>query len=178
MIEKMISRKLMYKGSIVSFYRDDVKIGEKITQRDVCVLNDKDATIQAFCYDNEHNIYMVSQYRHVKQKISTSCVGGYVEKDEPIEKALIREVQEELGAKVLSHKKIFSLNPLVAYTYEQTHYYLVEIDSKQTSQNLDEFEDLWIEKKTLTEFLQYANSKECNSLNVKIFANYIQLFGL
>lgn len=178
MIEKKINRKLMYRGSMVTFYRDEVLINNKTTYRDVCVLNSMDGTIQAFCYDKYKNVYLVQQYRHVKKSLSKSCVGGYIEKNESVELALIREIKEELGAKVVSYKKLFSLNPLVAYSYEQTHYYCVEISPDLKYQNLDEFEDISILKITLAEFHAYASSTDCSSANVKIFSNYLKLNNL
>lgn len=175
MRETKVSRKLMYEGSIVNFYRDEVLLEDnRLTQRDVINFKYFDGAIQAICIDEDDNVVMVKQFRHVANKYTISCVGGYIERNEDPVEAMKREVSEEIGAKIISFEKIGSLFPLVAYSYEQSHYFIVRIENKLSKQNLDEFENIEVVKMSFDDVYNYANSLECKSLNLKFITNFVK----
>lgn len=176
MKEIKIKSKLMFKGSIVSFYRDDVKLEDnRLTKRDVIKYNNFSGSVCALCLNSKNEIICVKQYRHVKKELSLSCVSGYIEKNENPIDAIKREIKEEIGGEVIEIEQIFQHYPLVAYSYEKVYCYVAKIKDNLTKQNLDENENIEIVKLSMDEFIKYANSLNCTSLNFKIFANYLNL---
>lgn len=174
MKEIKIASKLMYCGSLVSFYRDDVMVENKgQTKRDVIKQNHFAGAICALCIDEDNNVICVKQYRYTKKTHSISCVSGYIEKNELPHKAMMREVSEEIGGDIIEYKKITTIWPLIAYSYEQTHCYFVKIKNQLNQQKLDHLENITIVKMTIAELYEYANSSQVTSLNFKLMANFL-----
>lgn len=87
--------------------------------------------------ENNNQILMVKQWRHGEKSLSIEFPGGVIEKGEAPEKAALRELEEETGAKPGKLIKLGSVNPNPALFSNHFHVYLAQDLTFTGKQNLD-----------------------------------------
>lgn len=98
----------------------------------------------AVAITEDGDFVLVKQYRHPIGKMSLELPGGFVDPNEPIEKAITRELLEETGytfSNVICLGKTYS-NPGVLNNV--THLFLATGGVKTASQSLDDDEEIEI----------------------------------
>ena len=171
------NRTLMHKGSILTFYRDDVQLEDgRFTQRDVIKFNNFEGAVHCLCVDEDENIIFTKQRRFNNENtISISTVGGFIEKGEDAVSAMKREVLEETGYDIISYEQVFDIMPLVAYSYERSYLFIVKVKYTGRKQNLDEFEQLSIDRLSVDDFYNLTKTNQCSSMNAKLLINRYRL---
>jgi ADP-ribose pyrophosphatase len=100
---------------------------------------------------NENKIVMVSQYRHPISQYTLELPGGFIEKNEPKEQAIARELLEETG---FSFSEIMYLGKTYAnpgVLNNATHLFLAKDGVKNGTQHLDDNEEITIVLKSIEE---------------------------
>ncbi|HEX2682837.1 MAG TPA: NUDIX hydrolase, partial [Ferruginibacter sp.] len=102
-------------------------------------------TVCAMAITENDEVIMVKQYRHPIGETILEIPGGFIDKNEPVEKAVARELLEETGYE-FSHFQFLArvaANPGVLSNY--TVLYLATGGRKVSSQKLDTNEEIEIQ---------------------------------
>ena len=136
--EKKINSKQIFDGVVVKLFVDDIELPNgKPSKREVvrhpgavCVLP----------IDDYGNAIMVKQFRYPFSDVLLEVPAGKLEKDEDPYDAVIRELEEETGAKAKTVEYIGSMYTTVAFTDEKIYMYLATgITFKEAHPDEDEF---------------------------------------
>ena len=153
---KRLNRELVYKGSIIDFYKDTVLVPNgNVVKWDY--IHHKGAAAVVAVNDNGE-LLMVRQYRNALDRYTLEIpAGGLNDKDEPTLDAARRELEEETGYFTENLELLITIRTTVAFCNEKIDIYLAK-DLKPTSQNLDEDEFISIESYRLDDLLQMIYS--------------------
>lgn len=148
---KKLEHNLVYKGSIVDFYKDKMQLpNQHVVDWDYIHHKGAAAIIPI---DENDEILMVRQYR-----IGTECelleipAGALNPGEDPFESAL-REMEEETGYVSSNVKHLIDVYAAPAYTSECVSIYYAK-DLQKTRQNFDEDEFIVLERYPLDELIQ------------------------
>lgn len=123
-------------------------------------------TVCAVAITEEGEVLMVRQYRHPIREVILEIPGGFIDKGETPEEAMLRELKEETGYEFSSIKNVgkVAANPGVLDNFT---YLFVAHGGKETSaQSLDANEELEVEKISLQELKElFLNNKIVQSLH-------------
>lgn len=138
-----LSRNLKYKGNIVNFYEDEIKLPSgKVVHYDFIAHNGAAAVVPVM---PDGRILMVKQYRSALDRFTLEIPAGKLDSvDESGETAALRELEEETGYKALKIEPLLVVNTTVAFCNEKIWIYTAFIDSEAGKQNLDDDEDIEI----------------------------------
>lgn len=108
-------------------------------------------TVCAVAITEEGEVLMVRQYRHPIKETIIEIPGGFIDKGETPEQAMLRELKEETGYEFSSIKNVgkVAANPGVLDNY--TYLFLALGGKKTSAQKLDKNEELEVEKVSLQE---------------------------
>jgi len=155
---KRLDRELVYKGSIIDFYKDTVLVPNgNVVKWDY--IHHKGAAAVVAVNDNGE-LLMVRQYRNALDRYTLEIpAGGLNDKDEPTLDAAKRELEEETGYYTENLELLITIRTTVAFCNEKIDIYLAKnlIPSKQ---NLDEDEFISIETYTLETLIDKIFSGE------------------
>ena len=141
-IEETVKENLIYKGKILEVLRDDVKVNNKMTVREMVK---HPGGVCAIAYNENNEIYLVEQFRYPYKSVILEIPAGKLEKNEHPDVTILRELKEEIGADVETPIKISEIYPTVGYTNEVLHLYFAKI--KNLTHNLtDDGEYLNVKK--------------------------------
>lgn len=154
--EKKLSSESIYKGKIIDVYKDTVlcpngkqSIREVVRHcKAVCVLAEKDGKFA-----------LEEQFRYPYDEVIKEFPAGKVDEGEDLEKAALRELEEEIGYKAQTIVYLGDMYPACAYTDEVISLYYAT-DLIKTKQSLDENEALNYTFVTLDEIKQMILSNE------------------
>ncbi len=123
-------------------------------------------TVCAVAITEEEQVLMVRQYRHPIQETILEIPGGFVDKDESPQQAILRELKEETGyefSSVIEVGKI-AANPGVLDNF--TYLFLAKGGKKTGDQKLDNNEILEVEKISVKELKElFLENKIVQSLH-------------
>jgi ADP-ribose pyrophosphatase len=122
--EKILSRKVIYKGRILKLRVDSVRTvdGRRSTREIV----EHDPCIGVVAVDAEDNVLLVNQFRSPLQKELLEIPAGGIDKGEDPAAAVIREMREETGLRPDKVERLtgFYLSP--GFCDEYMHLFLAE----------------------------------------------------
>ena len=147
---KRVGRELMYKGSMLEFYKDTIVTPDGKTVYWDHIEHKGAAAVVAVRDDGR--IIMVRQFRNSADKETLEIPAGGINKGEPVKTAAIRELEEETGYKADPDnvRKLISIITAVAFCNEKVDIYVADKLTKSVQQ-LDEEENINVEYYTLQE---------------------------
>ena len=147
-----IKRELAYKGSIVDFYRDTVRLPNgKIEEWDL--VHHRMGAACVVAVDDEGKLVMVHQYRPALNRETLELPAGARDSlKEDTSVCAARELEEETGYRAGKLRKILSLRTTVAFCDEFIDVYLAT-ELTRTAQHLDEAESIDVEHISLEDAL-------------------------
>lgn len=147
-----LGRELMYKGSIIDVYQDQVKVPNGNIAKWDFIKHKGAAAVLPVTDDGK--LIMVKQYRNAIDRDSLEIpAGGLNSVDEPTIDAAARELEEETGFKSDDLELLISTVPAIAYSSEVIDIYIAR-NLKPSKQNLDEDEFVDVCEYTLDELCQ------------------------
>src|SRR5574344_1489375 len=157
-IEKTIKSELIYKGRVITVYKDEVQIEEKNinSTREVVIHN---GGVCAVCKTKENKIKFVRQYRYPFKEVLLELPAGKIEKGEKPDETIIREVEEEVGAIPNNITYIGRMYCSPGFSSEIIYLYYVS-DYNECETHFDPDEELDIYEYSYEEALQMIESGE------------------
>ena len=149
---KRLKRELVGKGAIRDYYQDTMLIPNGNTAKWDLIDHKGAAAVVAVREDGK--LLMVRQYRNALERETLEIpAGGLNGREEPTEKAAMRELEEETGYVCDEVELLNSIYTTVAFCNEKIDIYLAK-DLKPGKQHLDEDEYLNVEAYDLEELKQ------------------------
>lgn len=151
-------RELVYQGSIISVYRDYVRVPNgHLAKWDF--IGHKGAAA-ALPVTSEGKILLVKQWRNALDRFTYEIpAGGKNAFDEPMIECAARELEEETGYKSENLEFLLSLRTTVAFCNERIDVFLAR-NLVQTSQNMDEDENIEVVEFELNELMEMIKKGE------------------
>ena len=147
-----IGRELVYKGVIIDYYQDTIKIPNGNIAKWDFIKHKGAAAVVAVKEDGK--LLMVRQYRNALDRETLEIpAGGLNDVDEPTELAAARQREEETGYTAGKLELLLSLRTTVAFCDEKIDVY-VATDLKRSKQHLDEDEYLDVVSCDVDELIQ------------------------
>ncbi len=146
-----INRKVVYKGAIVDFCKDTLKLPNgRVVEWD---LVDHKGAVAVVAVREDQKIVMVRQYRPALDRFTLEIPAGGIEPQEDWKDAAARELEEETGYRCNSIELLYHLQTTVAFTNERIGVYLAT-GLSEVAQKLDEDEFIQIEYYSIEELEQ------------------------
>lgn len=141
---KRLSRDLVYKGSIIDFYKDTVRVPNGNVVKWDFIGHKGAAAVVAVREDGK--LLMVRQYRNALDRYTLEIpAGGLNGAKEPTKVAAARELEEETGYRTKKDIEfLISIRTTVAFCNEKIDIYVAN-DLEKSHQNLDEDEFINVE---------------------------------
>lgn len=170
---KRLSRKLIYKGSIIDYYKDEVLIPNgHIDHWDFI---DHKGAAAVLAVTDEGKILMVRQYRNALDRETLEIPAGGLNPGEDMQTAAVRELKEETGYSTADSSFMLSIRTTVAFCNERIDIFLCR-QLTRGEQELDEDEYVGVESYTLEELLQMIKeSKIQDSKTVSAILYYANM---
>lgn len=138
MIEKTINKIEIYKGKIISLFKHTVKIGDKISTREIV---EHPGAVCAVAINKHKKIILVKQFRKATEDYLLEIPAGKIEPNEDKENSIIREIKEETGYDVSKIEYITEFFTSPGFANEKIHLYFVKLGEKGNT-NFDEGENI------------------------------------
>ena len=173
---KRLSRELVAKGAIIDYYQDTMLIPNGNVAKWDLIDHKGAAAVVAVREDGK--LLMVRQYRNALERETLEIpAGGLNGREEPTDRADMRELEEETGYTCDRLELLNSIYTTVAFCNEKIDIYLAR-DLKQGKQHLDEDEYLNVEAYTLEELKQMVfDCKIQDSKTICAIMTYAAKFG-
>lgn len=148
---KRLSRDLVYKGSIIDYYKDTVQVPNGNVVKWDFIGHKGAAAIVPVREDGK--ILMVRQYRNALDRYTLEIpAGGLNGADEPTKTAAARELEEETGYRSEDVDFLISIRTTVAFCNEKIDIYVAH-NLIKSHQHLDEDEFINVEAYTVDELM-------------------------
>ena len=155
---KRLNRELVYKGSIIDFYKDTVQVPDGNVVKWDFIKHQGAAAVLPVREDGK--ILMVHQYRNALDRYTLEIpAGGLNGADEPTKEAAARELSEETGYTAGKMEWLITVRTTVAFCNEKIDIYLAT-DLTPGLQHLDEDERICVEAYTVEELCEKILSGE------------------
>lgn len=146
-----INRKVVYKGAIVDFCKDTLKLPNgRVVEWD---LVDHKGAVAVVAVRDDQKIVMVRQFRPALDRFTLEIPAGGIEPGEDWKEAAARELEEETGYCCDKIDFLYHLQTTVAFTNERIGVYLAT-GLRKVAQKLDEDEFIQIEYYSIEELEQ------------------------
>ena len=147
-----LDRTLVYKGVIIDFYQDTVKVPNGNVVKWDFIGHKGAAAVVAVNEDGK--LLMVRQYRNALDRETLEIPAGALDSvEEPTHVAAARELEEETGFKAGKLELLIKLRTTVAFCNEKIDVYLAT-DLQPSKQNLDDDEFINVELHDIDELVQ------------------------
>lgn len=131
--------------------------------------------INVLAITEDKNVVLVKQYRHGTDEVTLEIPGGAVDReDSDHQTAAERELLEETGfqSNKWTHLGTVSVNPAIMNNY--CHLYLAENCVEVAEQNLDQMEEIEVQKVSLSDFFEMIEREEIDhSLIISAVGRYL-----
>ena len=107
--------------------------------------------VLALAITKTNEVLLIEQYRHAIQEQSIEFPGGFIDKNESPEKAIIRELQEETGYGFTGYQYLGKTYSNPGVLTNATHLFIATGGEKTSEQTLDANEEINIMLKPLGE---------------------------
>ena len=155
---KRLDRELVYKGSIIDFYKDTVQVPNGRVVKWDFIKHQGAAAVVPVTEDGK--LLLVRQYRNALDRYTLEiAAGGLNGPDEPTGEAAARELEEETGYRAGKIQWLITIRTTVAFCNEKIDIY-VATDLIPGSQHLDEDESIDVEAYTVDELCEKIFSGE------------------
>lgn len=155
---KRLDRELVYKGSIIDFYKDTVQVPNGRVVKWDFIKHQGAAAVVPVTEDGK--LLLVRQYRNALDRYTLEIpAGGLNGPDEPTGEAAARELEEETGYRAGKIQWLITIRTTVAFCNEKIDIY-VATDLIPGSQHLDEDESIDVEAYTVDELCEKIFSGE------------------
>ena len=155
---KRWDRELVYKGSIIDFYKDTVQVPNGNIVKWDFIKHQGAAAVVPVTADGK--LLMVRQYRNALDRYTLEIpAGGLNGPEEPTMEAAARELEEETGCHAGKMEWLITIRTTVAFCNEKIDIY-VATDLTPGSQHLDEDEYINVEAYTVDELCEKILSGE------------------
>lgn len=145
---KRLERRLVYKGSIIDYYRDTIAVPNgNVVEWDFIGHNGAAAVVPV---TDDGKLLLVRQYRNALDRYTLEIPAGGLNKGEPTKEAAARELEEETGYKSDDLELLISVNTTVAFCNEKIDIYVAR-NLKPSKQHLDEDEYIDVQALTMDE---------------------------
>ena len=149
---KRLDRELVYKGSIIDFYKDTVQVPNGRAVKWDFIKHQGAAAVVPVTEDGK--LLLVRQYRNALDRYTLEIpAGGLNGPDEPTGEAAARELEEETGYRAGKIQWLITIRTTVAFCNEKIDIY-VATDLIPGSQHLDEDESIDVEAYTVDELCE------------------------
>ena len=138
--ESLVKREIIYNGRIINVYKDLIKIDGTNVESTREIVN-HNGGVCAVVKTKDNKIKFVRQYRYAFSEFTLEVPAGKIERGEEADATIIRELEEEVGAKVNSIEKIAVIYPSPGFSQEILHLYYTD-DYTDTRKHFDFDEDL------------------------------------
>ena len=147
-----LDRTLVYKGVIIDFYQDTIKVPNGNIVKWDFIGHKGAAAVVAVNEDGK--LLMVRQYRNALDRETLEIPAGALDSvDEPTHVAAARELEEATGYKAGKLELLIKLRTTVAFCNEKIDVYLAT-DLQPSKQNLDDDEFINVELHDIDELVQ------------------------
>lgn len=173
---KRLDRELVYKGSIVDFYKDTVKVPNGNVVKWDFIKHQGAAAVVPVTEDGK--ILMVRQYRNALDRYTLEIpAGGLNGPEEPTMEAAARELEEETGYHAGEIEWLITIRTTVAFCNEKIDIY-VATGLTPGSQHLDEDEYINVEAMTVDELCDKILAGEIeDSKTISAIMSYRAKYG-
>ena len=149
---KRLDRELVYKGSIIDFYKDTVQVPNGRVVKWDFIKHQGAAAVVPLTADGK--LLLLRQYRNALDRYTLEIpAGGLNGPDEPTKEAAARELEEETGYRAGKIQWLITIRTTVAFCNEKIDIY-VATDLIPGSQHLDEDEYIDVEAYTVDELCE------------------------
>lgn len=172
---KRLSRDLVYKGSIIDYYKDTVQVPNgNIVKWDFIGHKGAAAVVPV---TDDGKILMVRQYRNALDRYTLEVpAGGLNGAEEPTQIAAGRELEEETGYRTKQLEFLISIYTTVAFCNEKIDIYVAR-NLIKSHQNLDEDEFINVEAYGIDELIQMIyDGKIQDSKTISAIMTYAQKY--
>ena len=144
---EILGTRSIYKGKIFNVIESDIRHDNLEYKREIVV--HKGSAVMVPVYD-DGSVALVRQYRYAAERFLLEIPAGTLNKDEDPEKAALRELEEEIGAKAGKIEKLSEFYVSPGFLTEKMHLFLAT-ELTDTVQRLEEDEILTIERYSFQE---------------------------
>lgn len=156
--ETLVKREVIYEGRIINVYKDLIEIeGTKVTSNREIV--NHNGGVCAVVKTKDGKLKFVRQYRYAFSEFTLEVPAGKIERGDGPDETIIRELEEEVGIKVKSIKKVAVIYPSPGFSQEILHLYYTD-DYDLAAQHFDFDEDLDVFEFTYDEALEKIKNGE------------------
>ncbi len=167
---KRIKREILRKSRVLTYCEDTMELPDgRIFHYDTMLHNGASAVLPV---TDQGKIVMVSQYRHVFDRITLEVPAGARNGDEDFEVTARRELEEEAGLVCGKLEHFITIDTAIAYSDEVIEVYIAT-DLKKTEQHPDPDEFLEVREYELSELMDKIYGHEIrDSKTIAILSAY------
>jgi ADP-ribose pyrophosphatase len=116
----------LFKGKVFNITKNEYDVDGEPVIREIV---NSDPVVHVICYDDGLNIHYVNEFRGGADKKMFGFVAGKIDEGETPEESAIREVEEEIGMKVIEINEMTSpLYTNVGISNEVSHFFIAKVE--------------------------------------------------